>query len=251
MELKTSLKQAICSLFDVHSDEQGVQRIVTPLEYSGSGDRIVVRVRPTVSGYQVDENGEASLYASMADGDVETEIVSRWAEDLAGYSPVTLGDDDVLYALASEERLLPSYIFRVAEAAQQLYALSTSRPSRRVSQLKSQVAEAVERAAKDTGLTYQSDVALPIAGDFVADHVIESETPLIVIAATGIQRLLEAELIHMQYRLEKVPGIVIAAVESQKSVGPKQFERANYYTGKTVTFNAGYFEALIKSYSLQ
>ena len=55
----------------------------------------------------------------------------------------------------------------------------------------------------------------------------------------------------MQYRVEKIPGTVIAAVESQKSVGTKQYERANYYTGKTVTFNPTDFESLIKSYTLQ
>lgn len=251
MELTTSLKRTICSLFEVHSDENGVQRIVTPLEYSGSGDKVVIRVRPSGDGFQVDENGDAALYASMADGEVESEAVNRWAGDLCGYSPVSIGEDGVLFAITDDAQLLPSYIFRVAEAAQQLYALTTSRHPRRASQLKAQVAQAVHRASQISGFSCQNDVSLPIAGGFVADHLVESEIPLIVIAATGIQRLLEAEIIHMQYRLEKAPGIVIAAVESQKSVGAKQFERANYYTGKTVAFNPDHFETLIKSYAVQ
>lgn len=248
MELTTNLKQAICSLFEVHDDEGGVQRVVTPMEYSGSGDRIVVRIRPTTQGFLIDENGEAALYASMAGGDAGSEAVLRWADEMEGYSPVRLDEDDALTAFANDQRLIPSYIFRVAESAQQMYALSVSRPSRRASKLKDLVSKAVNDAAKLSGVTYQSDVTLPIAGDFVADHVIESKNPLIVIAATGIQRLLEAEIIHMQYRMEKAEGTVIAAVESQKSVGIKQFERANYYTGKTVTFNAPDFGVLLRSY---
>lgn len=249
MELTTNLKQAICSLFDVHADEHGVQRVVTPLEYSGSGDRIVVRVRPVDGGYQVDENGEAALYASMAGGDVAADVVARWAEEMPGRTPVTFNDDETLAAIARDERLVPSYIFRVAESAQQLYALASARPPRQASKLKEMVAIAVRDAARSMGLSYESDVPLEIAGDFVADHIIETQTPLIIIAASGIQRLLEAEIIHMQYRMDKIPATVIAAVESQKSVGgAKQFERANYYTGKTVTFNPSHFESLIKSY---
>ncbi|MGS1116893.1 hypothetical protein [Castellaniella sp. UC4442_H9] len=249
MEVTANLKHAICALFEVHQDEAGVQRIVTPLEYSGSGDRVVVRVRPMSGGYQVDENGEASLYASMAEGDPTAESVLRWAQDLEGQSPVRLSEDETLMAFAHDERLIAPCIFRVAESAQQLFALATSRPARRVSDFKEQVTKAVESAAAAAGFTYESDVSLGISGDFVADHVISSpDAPLIIIAASGIQRLLEAEIIHMQYRAEKIPATVIAAVESQKSVGTKQFERANYYTGKTVAFSASDFGSLIKSY---
>ncbi len=248
MELTVSLKQAICSLFDVYDDEQGVQRVVTPMEYSGSGDRIVVRIRPSDGGYLIDENGETSLYANMAGGDAGSESVLRWAEEMEGQSPVRLGEDDTLMAVAHDQRLVPSYIFRVAESAQQMYALAVSRSTRQASKLKELVAQAVDDAARSSNVSYRSDVTLPIAGDFVADHIIDTETPLIVIAASGIQRLLEAEIIHMQFRMEKVRGTVIAAVESQKSVGTKQFERANYYTGKTVTFNPSDFGALLRSY---
>ncbi|MBV2181786.1 MAG: hypothetical protein KUL86_11215 [Castellaniella sp.] len=244
------MKHAICALFEVHPDEAGVQRVVTPLEYGGSGDHVVVRVRPTNNGYQIDENGEAALYASMADGDPSAESVLRWAQDLSEQSPVHFSEDEILMAFARDERLISSYIFRVAESAQQFYALATSRPPRRISDFKEQVSKAVASAAASTGFDYESDVQLGISGDFVADHVISStEMPIIIIAASGIQRLLEAEIIHMQYRAEKVPAMVIAAVESQKSVGgAKQYERANYYTGKTVTFNASDFGSLIKSY---
>ncbi len=80
-----------------------------------------------------------------------------------------------------------------------------------------------------------------------ADHVIgEAANPLIVIAATSATRLLEAEVIHMQYRYTNQPRFVLAVVESDKAVGIKQFHRANYYTGKTVQFSAFDFGQLLR-----
>ncbi|ERJ35080.1 hypothetical protein L810_2224 [Burkholderia sp. AU4i] len=79
----------------------------------------------------------------------------------------------------------------------------------------------------------------------IADHVIDTPEPLIVVAANSAARLLEAEVIHMQYRMQKIPGFVLAVVENQKVVGKKQFERANYFTGKTVTFDDNDLKSLV------
>ena len=84
-----------------------------------------------------------------------------------------------------------------------------------------------------------------------ADHLIgdisdASVPPLIVIAASSATRLLEAELIHMQYRHTQQRGFVLAVPESEKVVGKKQFHRANYYTGKTVEFSAYDFGQLLR-----
>ncbi|VVE29266.1 hypothetical protein PEP31012_03581 [Pandoraea eparura] len=247
MELVTDLKRAICALFEVHADESGMQRVVTPLEYSGSGDRIVVRVRPRDNGFLIDENGEAAFFATMAGGDTDSGALSRWAEDLAAFGPAKLGDDEVISAFASDVRLVAPYVFRVAEAAQQLHAIATSRAERQVSDFKQRVADVVNGVARGLGLRYQSDVELPISGGLIADHLIEHDAPLIVIAATSATRLLEAEVIHMQYRMEKKPGFVLAVVENQMIVGKKQFERANYYTGKTVTYSAHDLGSLIST----
>ncbi len=51
----------------------------------------------------------------------------------------------------------------------------------------------------------------------------------------------------MQYRMERKAGFVLAVVENQNVVGKRQFERANYYTGKTVTFNEHDFGSLLSS----
>lgn len=247
MEITTNLKHAICGLFEVHSEENGMQRIVTPLEYPNSGDRIVVRVRPQKDGFSLDENGEAALYASMAGGDVDIDVVNRWAEELnktsyARFNP----DDETISIFTKHERLIAPSIFRVAEAAQQLYALATSRTERQESDFKERVKSVIIETANELNLPYKGDYSLPIAGGLIADHYLEGKVPIIVIAATSATRLLEAEVIHMQYQVEKKLGFVLAVAETQSTVGKKQFERANYYTGKTVTFAEHDLQNLIK-----
>lgn len=248
MELTTALKKQICSLFEVHQDLEGVQRIVTPLEYPSSGDQIVVRVRPHGNNqFLIDENGDAALYASMAGGDVESDASERWLEELHLYSPVIMDEAGTLTATATSEALIAPYIFRVAEAAQQLYAIATARGPRQASDFKMRLSDVVSQAASSLGFTYATDVELPIAGGLIADFVIENPRPLIVIAANSLTRLLEAEIIHMQYQLSKLPGFVLAVAESQAAVGKKQFERANYYTDKTVSFSPADFRQMIST----
>lgn len=248
MVITSDLKKAICSLFEVHADESGVQRVVTPLEYPGSGDQIVVRVRPSEdgSGFQIDENGEAAFYAAMSGGDMESEAVVRWAGEMSSHSPVKFTDDEKISVVCANERLIAPYIFRVAEAAQQLHAIATARVDRQSSDFKERIKQMVSEISEETDLLLTSDVELPIAGGLKADHVLGSNNPFIIIAATSATRLLEAEVIYMQYRADKKPGYVIAVAESQATVGKTQYERAAYYTDKAVIFNPDAFRKLIK-----
>lgn len=232
--ITSNLKQAICSLFEVHADEGGVQRVVTPLEYPGSSDQIVIRVRPSDEGYTIDENGEAAFYASLNGGDVESGTVARWAEELL--LPVQFTDDEKIVAFAPDEKLIAPYIFRVASAAQQLHSIATARAERQASVFPDEVKALVLEIAASLNVSIESNVELPIAGGLKADHVLGTKTPLIIITATGPTRLLEAEVIFMQYRAEAKAGYVLAVAEDQGSVGKKQFERANYYTHKTVIY---------------
>jgi len=78
MELTTDLKRDICALFDVHEDASGTQRIVTPLEYPGSGDRVVVRARPRDGHWVIDENDEAAKYARMTGSELNNNMIQRW-----------------------------------------------------------------------------------------------------------------------------------------------------------------------------
>jgi hypothetical protein len=236
METVLDLRRAICSLFEVHVEEDGTFRVVTPLEYPGSGDQIVVRVRPQADGFQVDESGDASLAATMAGGDLDSEVVLRWAEDLPLLSSVRFSDDVLKTAVGDELALAPA-IFRIAEAAQQLHAISTARADRRFSDFKERLAEIVQQVVTELKLPYKADAELPIAGGLRADHVIGSDSPLLLFAANSPTRLLEAEVVYMQYRTEHRAGSVIAVVESQVAVGRKQFERAGYYTDRTVVWN--------------
>jgi len=80
--MPNTLKQSICALFEVHQDTSQLQRVVTPLEYPGTNDKVVVRVRERAGFYQIDENVEAALYASMLGGDTESETIERWTQEL-------------------------------------------------------------------------------------------------------------------------------------------------------------------------
>lgn len=251
MELVPDIKRAICALFEVYEDGDGVQRVVTPLEYPGSGDKVVVRVRPRNGFLQIDENGEAALYASMHGGDVGSESVNRWSEDLEASSKLEFDDEEIIKAFVTDPRLVAPYIIHVAAASQQLFALATSQKERIPSDFKEQVAEIVREVCAAINVPVRHGIELPIAGGLEADHVIGDETnskmvPLIVVAASSAIRLLEAEIIHMQYRHTQQKGFVLAVAESEKIVGKKQFHRANYYTGKTVEFSAYDFGQLMR-----
>ncbi|MFZ3141412.1 hypothetical protein [Polaromonas sp.] len=249
MAVVNNLKRAICSLFEVHADEGGVQRVVTPLEYPSSNDRIVIRVRPFAggSGFLIDENGEAAFYAGMNGGDIESEAVERWAAELILNSPASFTEDEKICAFAKSEHLVAPYVFRVAEAAQQLHSLATARTDRQASDFKDRLKQMVKEIAKELNVPWQSDIELPIAGGLKADHLLGTSSPLIIVAATSPARLLEAEVIYMQYRAENKPGYVLAVAENQTVVGKKQYERAAYYTNKAVIFNPDALRHLIKT----
>lgn len=249
MELNLDLKRAICALFEVHEDEHGVQRIVTPLEYPGSRDQVVVRVRPKDNYWRIDESGEAALYARMSGGDPEGENVQRWATGLEQVSHIGFEEDEQLSTEVHDSQLIAPAIFHIAAAAQQLFALATAHKEREASDFKEQVASIVSEVCQNLGINVKHNACLPISGDLEADHLIGegSSLPLIVITATSAKRLLEAEVIHMQYRLSKTNGFVLAVAESRAAVGNKQFDRANYYTGKTVQFNPIDFAQLLRA----
>jgi len=130
MKPVTDLQLSLCVLFgaqvDEYTDENNGQRNVTPMRYSESRDHIVIRVRPTPTAIQIDEAGDAAMYAALAGGNTATEHLARWAKALAETSPVRIDANEVLLATKTDQRWVPEYVFRVAEAAQQFYALATA-----------------------------------------------------------------------------------------------------------------------------
>lgn len=245
MKVTSNIKHAICAAFDVHEDAGGIQRVVTPMEYAGVGDKIVVRVRPFGDGWRIDENGEAAFYASMAGADLESETVSRWLQELP--APVIFDKDETLLANTNDARLVVPYIFRVADAAQQLHAIATARTDRAADDFKAKVAKAIHEVAEANAWAIEDRKQLPIQGGFEADHYLQPNDapPLIVVTASSNARLLEAELIYMAYRQERKPGKILAVVKSQEAVTKKQFERSGYYTDKAVVFQPGAMSALL------
>lgn len=248
MKVQANIKHSICALFDVTETENDGWCVVTPMQYSGSNDNIVVHIRPVQGEWEIHDNGDTVLNANMLGFDTTTDTIDRWEQDLHSHSPVRFDiDSELLYATADNEKLLAPYVFRVAEAAQQLFTLATQRAERRSSTFKQDVAEIITSVALALQKNAKEDVELPIAGGLTADFVIEQPEPLIVVSATSVARLMEAELIYLQYQLQKMPGFVLAIAESPQAVGRKQFDRANYYTGKTVTFDRHHLAELVKS----
>lgn len=246
--ITNDLKRGICALFEVHADERGVQRVVTPLEYSGSGDNVVIRVRPKDGHYQIDDNGDASFLAALNGGSTDTEIINRWAASMAEHSAVSVNEDGVVAAIATDDRLLAPYVLKVASAAQQLYSFAFARADRQASDFRERLADVIKSIVDQSGLEWRSDVPLPIMGALQADHVLGGDDkPFIIIAANSQARLLEAELIHLQYKQEKKPAFVLAVAESQTAVTKRQFEQAGYFTDKTVAFDPANFAALLRS----
>lgn len=249
MKVQKNIKHSLCALFEVAETENGGWCIVTPMQYSGSNDNIVIHIRPEDAGWTIHDNGDAVMNANMLGFDADTEAIGRWAEELALYSPAKYSAaEEMINAYTDKEQLLAPYVFRVAEAAQQLFTIATQRQERRANDFKEKVADVVASVASAVGKKFILDAELPISGGFVADFLIEQNEPLIVIAATSVARLMEAELIFMQYRHQKKPGFVLAIAESPQAVGRKQFDRANYYTGKTVSFDQTHLAELVKEH---
>lgn len=247
MKIRSTLQHDICALFDVAETGNGGCCIVTPMQYSGSNDHVVIHVRPENTGWKIHDNGDAVLNANLLGFDTGTDALERWATELKGNAPVVYDpQSECLIAHAGDERLVAPYVIRVAEAAQQLFSIATQRHDRRPSNFKEQLADVVASVAAQLHRHISYDHELPIAGGLKADFVIEAPSPLIIIAATSAARLMEAELIFMQLRHQQLPGFVLAIAENPQAVGRKQFERANYYTGKTVSFDPRHLAELVK-----
>lgn len=163
-----NLQAELGSLFEVHAEEHGAQRVMTPFEFPGTGDRIIVRVRHHKEGYLIDENGEACFRANMAGGDTESDEIARWAEALASYGCVNLLKDETLAATTHDARQVALLTLRVAEAAQQLYAISTACTDPRSGDFATQLANLERVARKSLKVPFNSGVVLPGSGRVAA-----------------------------------------------------------------------------------
>jgi hypothetical protein len=221
-----------CSGFQwVGTDDAG--RLVTPWRYD-DGDQVVVFARREGSEWRVDDNGEGLFRLAAAGVDPESpQVVAR----LSAF-PTLLGvhvEDDGETLGARSEALEPAAL-AVAEASSQVMALACLRRERPRSGFREQVVQAVRAAAASAGVEARFNVPVDDSQSLTADVYLSSPVPLIVIAATSAQRLMEAEIIWLDAARRQEPAYVLAAVEDVRAVGISQYTRANYYTDKTVEF---------------
>ncbi|WP_295429002.1 hypothetical protein [uncultured Thiodictyon sp.] len=115
-------------------------------------------------------------------------------------------------------------------------ALACLRRARTVSDFRERVVQVVQAAAASLGVEARLDVPVDESQSLRADVYLLSRVPLIVIAATSAQRLMEAEIIWLDAARRQEPAYVLATVEDARAVGINQYTQANYYTDKTVEF---------------
>lgn len=66
MKIQTDIKQRICGLFEVTETEDGGWCVVTPLQYSGSNDHVVIHIQAMDTGWRLHDNGDAIFNAHVA-----------------------------------------------------------------------------------------------------------------------------------------------------------------------------------------
>lgn len=226
--------QALCSRFTwVPTDEGG--HLVTPWRYD-DGDQVVVFARREGPGWRLDDNGEGLLRLAMAGVDPDSERVrSRLAAFPRLLAVHLLDDGETLSATASADAVADAAL-AVAEASTQIQGLATLRQIRQPSDFRERVTLIVEEVARTYHAVTQRDVPVDESQSILADVYVRTPTPLIVIAASTPQRLLEAEILWLDAARRQQPAYVLATVESAQAVGLAQYTRANYYTDKTVEY---------------
>jgi hypothetical protein len=228
------LRQALCGAFEISEDE-GVLLVRTPFGLD-FGDDLVLRVRPGENGWCVDDNGETLLGLTL----------NGVAPDVARIADLSEGvdiddEDGVLSCGCASLDAVQLAVFRLAGAALRINGACRPRARPLPSDLKERVIDLLSEVAGEAGVGFSVDQVVEEAGSFVADAVLHAAQPLIVIAATSVERLMEAELLCLHRRAQRQPGYVCAVVPSAKSVGQKHFSRANYFTDKALEFDAGMF----------
>lgn len=210
-------------------------QLITPFHFD-DGDNVVIFARRLSQGWQLDDNGEALFRLAASGVDPESERVQTRIADLQSLLGVRCDQDgETLYSLA-DNGTIAERAFAVAEAASQLIALSCLRQTRQPSGFRERVMAIVEQVAESANITMRRDVAADESQSILVDAYLVVQRPVLVVAATSAQRLMEAEIIFLDCARRKEPVYVLALIEDVRAIGIKQYTRANYYTDKTVEF---------------
>lgn len=221
-----------CKRFDwIGTNDNG--RLVTPWRYD-DGDQVVIFAHRDGTQWRVDDNGEALFRLAAAGVDPESPAVVARLDAFPTLLGVQVGEDGE--TLTTRAAHLEQAAFAVAEASSQIMALACLRRVRPESDFRERVVQVVQAAAASLGVEARLDVPVDESQSLRADVYLLSRVPLIVIAATSAQRLMEAEIIWLDAARRQEPAYVLATVEDARAVGINQYTRANYYTDKTVEF---------------
>jgi len=229
------MKLNICKDFIVAPTEYGA-RVITPFRFSDN-DQVVVWVKKEPNGFHIDDNGEAALRLASDNVDVDSERIQTWLEALPHILGVRWNEADESLATNADASTLEERIIAVTQAAIQLSALSALRQERGHSDFRETVVAVLAEIAQEGGFKMERDKPTDEAASFMADAWLELPKPVAVVAASTVQRLLEAEVMYLDAKSRGAPFVVLALIESVKAVGVKQYTRANYYTDKTVEFS--------------
>ncbi|MEQ6342308.1 MAG: DUF1828 domain-containing protein [Gammaproteobacteria bacterium] len=228
------MKPDFCKSLVWRETTEGGQ-LITPFHFD-DGDNIVIFARRLSQGWQLDDNGEALFRLAASGVDPESERVQARIADLQSLLGVCCDQDgETLYSLA-DNITIAERAFAVAEAASQLVALSCLRQTRQTSGFRERIMDIVEQVAKSANIIMRRDVAADESKSIFVDAYLVVPRPVLIVAATSAQRLMEAEIIFLDCARRKESAYVLALVEDVRAIGVKQYTRANYYTDKTVEF---------------
>lgn len=224
------LRALLCGAFEISQDSDSLL-VRTPFGLDFNDD-LVVRVRPDGETFRVDDNGDTLFSLSMSGIVPDADRVSELAPSIEYDS-----DDGTLIARPNSAEGIANAVFAIAGAALRIHGACRPRQRAVPTDFRERVIAALQDVAKETGVSLLIDQVVEEAGSLVADAVLGDAKPLLVIAATSVERLMEAELIFLRRQINGSPGFVCAAVPSAKAIGQKHYSRANYYTDKALEFD--------------
>jgi Domain of unknown function DUF1828 len=228
------VKLDLCRDFQMQTTSAGFL-IRTPFRYDDNDEVIVFADRQNNKTWVVHDNGEAALRL-MFDGvdpfmgKIQTWIQSNSAGVFWNDKETSLERHDVA------EGDLVVAAFKVAQASLQLQAMSSHRMSRSESTFRNDVLTLLADVARDAKVEAKFDATVDSKKLFTADCLFLVAKPLAIFIAPSTQRLLEAELAWSELRRLGNPMRVMAVIEDATEVGMKEFNRAQYFTDKTLSF---------------
>lgn len=218
--------------------------VETPFKYYDRDSVVVFGRDQGGNRYRVSDNGDAAERLGFDGIDVSSERIGRWLAEAKKHFGVEWDSESQEFWAECDTSNLASTVFRIAEAATQLQAMTVTRESHRESTFKSEMLSILREVAREVDVEMRSDVS--VVSHFMADALFLTAKPLAVVLAPTKDRLMEAELMWSTIQHNGDPTVVYAIVESVEKVGRKEHERAAFFTDKVLPF-AGYSSELRQS----